>query len=885
MAVLDSINLLLGSLREAGLLEPEVLKQLGTRFADGRTQPEAVVRDLVMRELLTPYQAERVLAGRAFDLALGQYVVLERLGQGGTGEVFKARHRVMRRMAAVKVIRPELLSSAATVQRFYREVEATSRLRHPHIVEAYDAGPVGDTHFFAMELIEGTDLSKLVQRSGPMPVGLACHYIRQTALALQHAHEKGLIHRDVKPSNLIVARDGRVKLLDLGLVRLGAATAAGPASPTITENGGFMGTPDFMAPEQAEDSHAVDHRADLYSVGATLYYLLTGRLLFPDCSLYQKLLRLQSAQPVPIEELRPGLPPPLIALLRRLMAKDPADRPQSAAEVIRALGELPLSTDAIAAPSTTTLVLSDSGKMGDTVESSLTRRAREKVALQRLWRRITLWGGASLVALGCIFLVLLFSNGKKTVAPLPTTELVVAPSTEATGDAAFRRWLENTASLGPEAQVKAVSAKLKERNPGFDGVLIPTTDRGVIVGLEMRADNIVDLSPVRALPKLETLTCTGTAPGKGKLADLAPLRGLGLHTLRITHTAVVDLSPLRDLHLKVLHCNGTAVTDLGPLKGMALWELNCSATGVTDLAPLQGMPLTTLHISWTKVTDLASIHELKLTTFGCETTPVKDLTPLQKMPLQSLNIAGTPVADLGPLRQMTALASLNCRNAKITDFRPLLGLSIKHLNCAGTKVVDLGPLQRMPLVDLVCRDTLITDLAPLHATSLGTLDCANLKITDLSALDGLPLQVLNCSGTGVADLHALKNLPLEDLDCGQTRVSDLRPLANLSRLRSFKCAGCPIDSVGPLQGLPLSTLDCRNTKVADLSALRTLKQLALLNCAGCPVTDWSPLKGLPLKDVTLDVRPGQDLAPLKELPSLVKINGKVPADFFRDLPK
>jgi serine/threonine protein kinase len=285
---LPTVDSLLETLRSLPLLSES---QLGTllqdrsRFADARM----LARHLLEQAWLTPYQVNQLVAGRAADLVLGPYILLERLGESFKGQVFKARHQRMNRLVALKMIRKELLANAETVRRFYREVQAAGLLSHPHVVHAFDAGPMGATHVLAMEFVDGIDLACLVKQSGPLPVAQACDYIRQAALGLQAIQDHGLIHRDIKPSNLLVSSgtandrspaNHQVKVLDLGLALLHRPVDA-QLTETLTQEGAVMGTPDFMAPEQAEDPHRVDVRADLYSLGCTLYYLLTGVVPFP----------------------------------------------------------------------------------------------------------------------------------------------------------------------------------------------------------------------------------------------------------------------------------------------------------------------------------------------------------------------------------------------------------------------------------------------------------------------------------------------------------------------------------------------------------------------------------------------------------------------------
>jgi serine/threonine-protein kinase len=253
----------------------------------------------------------------------------------------------MNRLVALKLIRRELVADAEVVARFLREIQVVSQLSHPNVVHAYDAGPVGPTYFLAMEYVEGIDLGRLVKTRGPLSVAAACDCIRQGALGLQHAHERGLVHRDIKPPNFLVAATsgdgvgpGLVKLLDLGLARL-QRRPDGERTSVLTQAGPvMMGTPDYLAPEQALDFRGVDIRADIYGLGCTLYYLLTARPPFPGGSLAQKLLRHQQAEFVPVDRFRTDVPAAVAAVLRRMLAKHPDDRPQTPQLVADALHAL-----------------------------------------------------------------------------------------------------------------------------------------------------------------------------------------------------------------------------------------------------------------------------------------------------------------------------------------------------------------------------------------------------------------------------------------------------------------------------------------------------------------------------------------------------------------
>jgi serine/threonine protein kinase len=272
------------------------------------------------------------------------YEVLECLGEGGMGTVYRARHLHLEKIVALKLLTPRRTRDANAVARFQREMRAIGQLEHPNVVSARDAREVGGAHFLVMDYVDGVDLAGLVQRTGPLHLPEACELARQAACALEHIHAHSLVHRDVKPSNLMLDRGGRVKLLDLGLALLQSEAP----EDALTESETTLGTVDYMAPEQADDSRAVDIRSDLYSLGCTLYYLLAGRPPFagPDYSTAIRKLKAHSTAPVPpLRDLRSDIPSELDAIVMKLMAKDARERYQTPAEVVEALAPLAAGYD------------------------------------------------------------------------------------------------------------------------------------------------------------------------------------------------------------------------------------------------------------------------------------------------------------------------------------------------------------------------------------------------------------------------------------------------------------------------------------------------------------------------------------------------------------
>jgi serine/threonine protein kinase len=371
----------------ASILEIEQRDEV-VRIQDRYQSSRELAQELLHREWITAFQANQILQGKGQELQFGSFTLLERIGEGGMGQVYKARQRGLNRVVALKVIRRECLGNSKAVARFQREIRLAGQLAHPHIVRAYDADQVDGAYYIAMEFIDGVDLANFVKKHGPLNVSQACDYIRQAALGLQYAYERGLVHRDIKPANLLVTqrfekthassarvlrpnlndprggvirradfdfRWGMVKVLDLGLARW-TDPDTGRSATQLTQLGSVMGTPEFIAPEQARDSHKIDIRADLYSLGCTLYFLLCGQVPFPNGSLTEKLMQHQLDVPESVSVVRrrrlmrkgtlpadgAGIEVPFAIeeVVRRLMAKKPDDRHDTPAALAYDLSNL-----------------------------------------------------------------------------------------------------------------------------------------------------------------------------------------------------------------------------------------------------------------------------------------------------------------------------------------------------------------------------------------------------------------------------------------------------------------------------------------------------------------------------------------------------------------
>lgn len=300
-----------------------------------RNDPEALARELVRQGRLTAFQATAIHQGKSRGLVFGEYVVLDKLGSGGMGRVFRAVHRRMHRVVALKVLPRTALGSPRAVERFEREVRAAARLTHPNIVAAYDAGVYQEIHYLVMEYVDGPDLGRLLRETGALPPMQAVEYILQAARGLGYAHGRGVVHRDVKPGNLLIGADGVVRVLDMGLARVLDRKPAGDTAG-LGRGGSVVGTIDYMAPEQADDEEAADARSDVYSLGCTLHRLVTLRCLYDGETALDKLLAHREAA---IPDLRGmcKVDDRLQAAFEKMVAKRPEDRFQSMAELVHSL--------------------------------------------------------------------------------------------------------------------------------------------------------------------------------------------------------------------------------------------------------------------------------------------------------------------------------------------------------------------------------------------------------------------------------------------------------------------------------------------------------------------------------------------------------------------
>ena len=777
--------------------------------------PPASARDLARRlvhaQLLTRFQAEMLLRGAGDRLQIGNYLLDEPLGAGGMGQVYRGRHRRLQQPVAIKVLSPELCWNKTAIRRFEREVRLASRVSHPNLVTALDAEEQQGRWFLVMELVPGQDLSKLVRQKGPLPVEQAVDCICQVAQGLQSAHDQGILHRDIKPGNLLLSETGQVKVLDLGLAIALSGNSPDPnaehTTSQITGTGVGLGTIDYMSPEQAADARQVDERSDLYSLGCTLFFLLTGRPPYRGANAVERLVA-HSTAPIPsLRDHRPDVPPALDELFARLVAKSPRQRYASCADLLidlrrlQALGLSQTAAPAEAPHGSTTrpsapqgLAPLDAHWANLTLDSAPVRvRNARSATRDTASGRKPLWGMLTCATL-LLAAVLWWLFGR----PAPATlALEVSP------DDAFVELVNDRGSVVARGAAQRGRLSL-QAPPGAYQVRISqdqfqpqefavrlAAGKGSRGRFALTAPNASPEDEPEPEPEDLTLWFHSREfddwnrqlrlePAdqqyqriNQKLRELNPemygtleVHHHPSHTqLMLNSDKVRDLSPLRalkdnptlaraqELFLhKDVQSRGL-LQDLSPLRGLKLRFLRLrDCQQIRDLSPLRNMPLETLDIGNTQVEHLDPLSTCgQLKTLSMALTRILSLEPLRDLQLEVLNLEESLFNDLTPLANMTSLRELNvwkCR--EIRSLHPLARIYLSKLIFARSGVDSLDDLNVQRLEHLDATLTSITNLNRLReARQLKYLDLRETSIRDLSPLIDLPvLHTLHVSISG-----------------------------------------------------------------------------------------------------------------------------------------
>jgi tRNA A-37 threonylcarbamoyl transferase component Bud32 len=418
-------NEFLELVRKSGVLNEAKFQELFPDDSDLPSDPRDCAQQLVSADLLTPFQASQLLAGKTRGFRLGPYKILSPLGQGGMGTVYLAKHDELSRKVALKVLHGEKAKDALTLERFLREARAAAALDHPNIVRLHDVGQHGSVRYLVMEYVPGDTLEALLEKGGAMGLSRAVDYIAQAAAGLQHAYEKGFVHRDIKPANLMLTSEGVIKILDMGLAR---SDRPSDKLTEVLDEGSVVGTPDFISPEQAMNAPNIDIRADIYSLGATFFALVTGKPPFQG-STTQKLAQHQMKAAPSLSSLDKTVPSALSAVLGRMLAKKPEDRFQTPGDVVAALAEwLPNTGAARVVAGLSGTDMAQTEKMQATLTGIVSKRARRdakkkvRQAEQLAKQKQLYWiiGGSAAGLLLLTLIIVLLTRGGRNDGNRPT---------------------------------------------------------------------------------------------------------------------------------------------------------------------------------------------------------------------------------------------------------------------------------------------------------------------------------------------------------------------------------------------------------------------------------------------------------------------------------
>ncbi len=860
-----------------------------------------LAQTLVKQGRLTRYQAQMLCQGRTKGLVLGNYVILDKVGQGGMGMVFRAQHRRMKRVVALKVLTPAITKNPTAVQRFLREVEAAAKLNHPNIVAAFDADEAQGVHFLVMEFVDGADLAQLVKKQGPLPIDQAVQCVLQAARGLEHAHAAGIIHRDIKPHNLLLASaigyrpsaigqkgepisgliaEGRqpiavVKILDMGLARIeGTANAPGQAGAAeLTQSGTIMGTCDYMAPEQAMNTKRADQRADIYSLGCTLYYLLTARATYGGETAMEKLMAHQQ-DPIPsLLQARPEVPQQLETIYQKMLAKKPEERYQSMTEVIAALEGLGSQPSGGDRPSTSCQLpkagaaeLTDDYLRPAALDESQSDLDNPTVGASKSmlvpaglggwlqgkgkWLAAAVLGLAALLLLGlAIFRV----DTPEGTFVIETDDPQIAVMLDKAGGVIVH---------DQKTQRKFTLKGSQHRLPTGDYELEVADSSGLAFNTRLftikRGENTI----VRA--SFEKATPGGQQPPKQRpvIIDLIPLVDVQKDAVKGTWKSDKrnlvsdigddkDISQLRfpyhapaeyNLQVKFRHHGGNKVNNVyGPFAGKAVggyFSKRDFKLGKSDSNPIKllqeiqfNQPYT-LKLEVREKSVTAYLDGTRIVEWHPDERDFANLEPAREGKIGLLHwgsrvtyesVQVTEITGQGrftrpddPAAKKAAQLQAAVDDAWIKSVQALP--PEKQVEAVAAKLMNINPgfhdkvLPFFEFGKVVALDIItekITDISPVSA------------LRDLQKLKCLPQKSWTKNGK-LTNLAPLRGLQLTELNITGNPISDLSPLQGMP-LKFLKCGYSLVTDISPLQGMKLEDLDLRNTPVSGLLFLKNLE--------------------------------------------------------------
>ncbi|HET6326529.1 MAG TPA: protein kinase [Planctomycetaceae bacterium] len=914
------------SIFQSGLLSPVEIHDLNQRLTASDLPGEAreIASRLVTEGKLTRYQASVLLKASNDPLLIDNYVILDTLDTGGMGLVFKALHRSMNRVVALKLLPAAMMSARDTVKRFQREVQAAAALSHSNIVAAYDAHQSAEIAYLVLEYVEGVNLFRLVKERGPLPVAVAANYVRQAATGLAYLHSRGIIHRDVKPANLILAEDGTVKLLDMGLVRFASAEdlSCVEMDQELTQAGIVIGTVAYMSPEQALDTRSADQRSDIYSLGCTLFFLLTGRSLYHE-ETGMKTLLAHREQPVPtIREFCEEAPVSLDAVFRTMVAKRPADRLQTMSEIVAALDACVPGLAANAAPA------APAGRGGLAKNGATFRSAPP-------WRRRPLRIALAVavlagVAVGGIYLagILIRIKSDRGETDIyvddPHATVEVTPNVGKPGGSASR-----TKSHPPNVS-KAGSFYSTEKGLSFQKGQVLDGQTPMLTGPENvktatpgvnhpRSSELADQDVERQVAIWAVKLAGEVTLEDGSFKNVNDLPASSFHVFAIDfdNDQVIDDALLGELikfrppSLRGLDLTGTRITDKG-LDGLGsiprLLALGLSGTQITDegaktltsLPPLQELDLSKTRITDRAMKFLAALSHLS--GLSLDETQITD-DGLKNLPqLRDLSLKRTRITDAGlkSLENQTWLKTLNLSGTKVTN-SAVAQLKTLLPNCEiesdfgskspQTSATEQTKSQLSPSISGSANPPNQTAAAPPHPRAAGPDVTTNVdRLVAEWVLSGRGNFVFLRECGQVEDLAKLPTGEIHLMGINNRRglplkfsASDVERLASLSELISLRLQSPSVTDEIVLRFKTLKKLKALSlihARISDacLPALTDMSRLSFLDLSDTPITDAGLeqiAKIKSLNDLSLPAKnnprniesdPGLYLGGIKEVP-------------------